>query len=59
MRAVLRVLGGPPVSPGQPMPFAFVETDWMSFFGFQAAVFAAVVVVLMAVQWLFDRKGRR
>ena len=41
------------------MPFAFVETDWLTFAGFHAAVFAAVVVVLLAVQWLFDREGRR
>ena len=41
------------------MPFAFVETDWPLFFGFHAAVFAAVVVVLLAVQGLFDRHGRR
>lgn len=41
------------------MPFAFVETDWLTFAGFHAAVFAAVVFVLLAVQWLFDRKGRR
>ena len=41
------------------MPFAFFETDWPLFIGFHAAVFAAVVVVLLAVQWLFDRHGRR
>lgn len=39
------------------MPFA--EMDWLSFFGFHAAVFAAVVVVLLAVQWLLDRERRR
>lgn len=39
------------------MPFA--ETDWLSFVGFHAAVFVAVVVVLLAVQWLFDRERRR
>jgi hypothetical protein len=41
------------------MPFAFVETDWPNFVGFHAAVFVAVVVVLLAVQWLFDKDGRR
>jgi hypothetical protein len=41
------------------MPFAFVETDSLIFVGFHAAVFIAVVVVLLAVQWLFDRGGRR
>lgn len=41
------------------MPFAFVETDWPTFAGFHAAVLAAVVLVLLAVQWLFDRQGRR
>jgi hypothetical protein len=41
------------------MPFAFVETDWLTFAGFQAVVFAAVVVVLLVVQWLFDRERRR
>ncbi|HEX3559278.1 MAG TPA: hypothetical protein VHU19_08735 [Pyrinomonadaceae bacterium] len=41
------------------MPFAFVETDTLVFFGFPAAVFVAVVVVLPAVQWLLDRQGRR
>jgi hypothetical protein len=38
------------------MLFAFVETDWLTFLGFHAAVFVAVFVVLLAVQWLFDRK---
>jgi hypothetical protein len=41
------------------MPFAFVETDTLSFAAYHAAVFVAVVVVLLAVQWLFDRRGRR
>jgi hypothetical protein len=41
------------------MPFAFVETDWPAFVGPHAAVFAAVVVVLLTVQWLLDRDGRR
>ena len=41
------------------MPFAFVETDTLIFAGFHAAVFAAVVVILLAVQWLLDKSGRR
>jgi hypothetical protein len=41
------------------MRFALVETDKLIFVGFHAAVFVAVVVVLLAVQWLFDREGRR
>ncbi len=30
---------------------------WLSA-GFHAAVFLAVVVVLLAIQWLFDDRGR-
>ncbi|MDT7808114.1 MAG: hypothetical protein QOJ70_1927 [Acidobacteriota bacterium] len=41
------------------MSFALVETDTIIFVGFHAAVFVAVVVVLLAVQWLFDKDGRR
>ncbi|MDT7689181.1 MAG: hypothetical protein QOE46_1940 [Acidobacteriota bacterium] len=41
------------------MNFALVETDTIIFVGFHAAVFVAVVVVLLAVQWLFDKDGRR
>ena len=41
------------------MPFAFVETDTLIFAGFHVAVFVAVVVILLAVQRLLDRQGRR
>jgi len=41
------------------MPLAFVESDALVSAAFHAAVFVAVVVVLLAVQWLFDRRGRR
>jgi len=34
------------------MRFALYLKDWWSFAGFHAAVFAGVVVVLLAVQWL-------
>ncbi|HST53278.1 MAG TPA: hypothetical protein VLJ61_14805 [Pyrinomonadaceae bacterium] len=40
------------------MPFAFVENETLIFAGFHAAVFVAVVVVLLAVQWLMDKRGR-
>lgn len=40
------------------MSFALFETDTLVFVGFHAAVFVAVVVVLVAVQRLFDRDGR-
>jgi hypothetical protein len=40
------------------MPFAFVENEMLVFAGFHAAVFVAVVVVLLAAQWLSDRRGR-
>jgi len=40
------------------MPFAFVENETLVFVGFHAAVFVAVVVVLLAAQWLSDRRGR-
>lgn len=38
------------------MRFALVETDTLVFVGFQALVFVTVVVVLLAVQWLFERR---
>jgi hypothetical protein len=41
------------------MRFALVETDTLIFVGFHAAVFIAVFIVLLAVQWLFDKDGRR
>ena len=41
------------------MHFTFVETETLIFAGFHAAVFVAVVVVLLAVQWMSDRRGRR
>jgi hypothetical protein len=41
------------------MRFAFADTDSLIFAGFHAAVFVAVVVVLLALQWMFDRHGRR
>jgi hypothetical protein len=41
------------------MRFALVETDTLIFVGFHAAVFIAVIIVLLAVQWLFDKDGRR
>jgi uncharacterized paraquat-inducible protein A len=41
------------------MPFALVETDRLISAGFHAAVFGAVVVMLLAVQWLLDKRGRR
>ena len=40
------------------MPFAFVETETLVSAGFHAAVFVAVVIVLLAVQWLLDKRGR-
>jgi hypothetical protein len=48
-----------PPTPEQSMRFALIETDTLIFIGFHAAVFVAVVVVLLAVQRLFDRDGRR
>ena len=39
--------------------FALFETDTLVFIGFHAAVFVAVVVVLLAAQKLLDRDGRR
>jgi hypothetical protein len=40
-------------------PTAFVDAaDWVSI-GFHAAVFVAVVVIVLAIQWLFDRRGGR
>ncbi len=30
----------------------FIFTDWWSFAGFHAAVFAGVLVALLAIQWL-------
>jgi hypothetical protein len=41
------------------MCFVLVEKDTLVFVGFHAAVFVAVFVVLLAVQRLFDRDGRR
>jgi hypothetical protein len=41
------------------MRFALVETETLIHVGFYAAVFVAVVIVLLAVQKLFDRDGRR
>ena len=41
------------------MPFAFVETETLIFAGFHAVVFVAVVIILLAVQWLLDKRGRR
>jgi hypothetical protein len=38
------------------MRFALAETDTLVFAGFHAAVFVAVVVVLLAVQWLLERR---
>ena len=36
---------------------AFVDkVDWF-FVGFHAAVFVAVVLIVWAIQWLFDRRG--
>jgi hypothetical protein len=46
-------------TPKQSMPFAFVEYDTLVAVGFHVAVFLAMVVILLAVQWLFDRRGRR
>jgi hypothetical protein len=41
------------------MRFAFADTDSLIFAGFHAAVFVAVVVVPLALQWMFDGRGRR
>ena len=41
------------------MRLAFADTDSLIFAGFHAAVFVAVVVVLLAIQWMLDRRGRR
>lgn len=38
------------------MHFALVETDTLVFAGFHAAVFVAVVVVLLTVQWLLEKR---
>jgi hypothetical protein len=38
--------------------FALFDDLSLIFLGFHAAVFVAVVVVLLAIQWLLDR-GRR
>jgi hypothetical protein len=40
------------------MGFVLFESDTLAFIGFHAAVFVAVVVVLVAVQKLLDRDGR-
>lgn len=37
------------------MNFALMETDTLAFVGLRAAIFVAVVVVLPAAQWLFER----
>jgi hypothetical protein len=41
------------------MIFALVERGTLIFFGFHAVVFVAMVVVLLSVQWLFDKSDRR
>ena len=41
------------------MSFAFADIDSLIFAGFHAAVFVAVVVVLLAIQWMLDRRGQR
>jgi hypothetical protein len=41
------------------MRFAFVDTVTLIFIGFHAAVFVAVVIVLLTIQWLLERGGRR
>jgi hypothetical protein len=46
-------------TPEQSMPFAFVETETLVAAAFHVAVFVAIVVVLLAVQWLFNHRGRR
>jgi hypothetical protein len=40
------------------MSFAVYFADWWSFAGFHAAVFAAVVFVLLALQWLMGGRDR-
>jgi len=36
--------------------FAFFDDVSLIFVGFHAAVFVAVLVVLLAIQWLLDRR---
>jgi predicted small integral membrane protein len=40
------------------MCFALIDSQTWLAAGFHAAVFVAVVVVLLALQWLFDRRNR-
>ena len=40
------------------MTFALFDDRTLVFVGFHAAVFLAVFVVLLAIQWLFDRRRR-
>ena len=41
------------------MSFAFIDSETWFRVGFHAAVFVAVVVVVLGIQWLLDRKGGR
>jgi hypothetical protein len=40
------------------MTFALFDDVWPVFVGYHAAVFVAVFVVLLAIQWLLDRRRR-
>ena len=40
------------------MSFALIGADTWTAVGFHAAIFLAVVFVLLAIQWLFDGRGR-
>lgn len=40
------------------MTFALFDDETFIFVGYHAAVFVAVVVVLVAVQWLVERRRR-
>lgn len=48
---------GSPV-PEQSMRFAFVDPETITSAGFHVAVFLALVVVLLAIQWLLDKRQR-
>ena len=39
-----------------PMTFALFDDVLLNFVSYHAAVFVAVVIVLLAIQWLLDRR---
>ncbi len=53
-----RVVPPRPPTPEQSMRFAFAYPDSITSASFHAAVFVALVVVLVAIQWLLEKKRR-